>query len=101
MAALGGVAPFNWERGTMRGRRRVWGGRAAVRAVLSMSPVVATRDTPVLKACYARRRAAGTRKQVACIACMHTLLTIMHAMVREMPPWQPREVSSASHPRAS
>ena len=78
----------------MRGRRRVWGGRAAVRAVLSMSPVVATRDAPVLKACYARRLAAGTRKKVACIAWMHTRLTLMHAMVSEMPPWQPREVSA-------
>jgi len=78
----------------MRGRRRGWGGRAAVRAVLSMRPVVATRDAPVLKACYARRRAAGTRKKVACIAWMHTLLTLMHAMVSEMPPWQPREVSA-------
>lgn len=65
-----------------------------MRAVLSMSPVVATRDAPVLKACYARRLAAGTRKKVAFIAWMHTLLTLMHAMVSEMPPWQPREVSA-------
>ena len=34
VAALVGVAPFNRDSGTMRGKRRVWGGRSRVRAVL-------------------------------------------------------------------
>ena len=71
MAALVGVAPFNCESGTMRGRRRGWGGRAEVRAVLSLSPLVATRDNPVIKAFYQRLLAVGTRKKVAFTACMH------------------------------
>lgn len=33
IAALVGVAPFNRDSGTLRGRRAVWGGRARVRAV--------------------------------------------------------------------
>lgn len=33
LAALIGVAPFNRDRGTLRGRRTVYGGRAEVRAV--------------------------------------------------------------------
>jgi transposase len=33
-AALVGVAPLHRERGTLRGRRSVWGGRACVRATL-------------------------------------------------------------------
>src|SRR5439155_3557262 len=32
VAALVGVAPFNRDSGTLRGQRRVWGGRAEVRA---------------------------------------------------------------------
>ena len=36
LAALIGVAPFNRDSGTLRGRRTVYGGRAEVRAVLSM-----------------------------------------------------------------
>jgi transposase len=79
----------------MHGRRRVWGGRAEVRAVLYMSTLVATRYNPVIKAFYARLLAAGKLKNVALTACMHKLLTIMNAMVRDMPPWQPREVSIA------
>ena len=33
--------------------------------------------------------------KVALTACMHKLLTIMNAMVRDLKPWQPREVSLA------
>jgi len=33
IAALVGVAPLNGDRGTMRGRRTMWGGRAHVRTV--------------------------------------------------------------------
>ena len=33
IAALVGVAPFNRDRGAMRGKRHVWGGRSRVRAV--------------------------------------------------------------------
>ena len=36
IAALVGVAPFNRDSGAMRGKRRVWGGRSRVRAVLYM-----------------------------------------------------------------
>ena len=34
MAALVGVAPFNRESGTLRGKRTIWGGRAVVRTAL-------------------------------------------------------------------
>ena len=36
VAALVGVAPFNRDSGTLRGKRTVWGGRARIRAVLYM-----------------------------------------------------------------
>ena len=56
---LKSAPPFNCDSGTMRGRRRVWGGRAEVRAVLYMSTLVATRYNPVIKAFYSRLLAAG------------------------------------------
>ena len=95
LAALVGVAPFNRDSGTLRGRRTVYGGRAEVRAVLYMGALVATKHNPVIKAFYKRLCAAGKAKKVALTACMHKLLTIMNAMVRDMIPWQPREVSIA------
>lgn len=95
LAALIGVAPFNRDSGTLRGRRTVYGGRAEVRAVLYMGALVATRHNPVIKAFYERLRAAGKAKTVALTACLHKLLTIMNAMVRDLKRWQPREVSIA------
>ena len=50
IAALIGVAPLNRDRGTVRGKRAVWGGRAHVRAVLYMSTLAAVRHNAVLKA---------------------------------------------------
>ena len=95
LAALIGVAPVNRDSGTLRGRRPVYGGRAEVRAVWSMGALVATRHHPVIKTFDERLLAAGTAKQVALTACMHQLLTIMNAMVRDLKPWQPQEVPSA------
>jgi transposase len=42
IAALVGVAPLNRDSGTLRGKRTVWGGRAALRAALYMATLVAT-----------------------------------------------------------
>jgi transposase len=95
IAALVGVAPLNRDRGTLRGRRTVWGGRARVRAVLDMGTLVATRHHPVIKAFYERLCAAGKAKKVALTACMRKLLTILNAMLKHRTPWQPREVSIA------
>ena len=95
LAALVGVAPLNRDRGTLRGRRTIWGGRAHVRATLSMSTLVAVRYHAVLKVCYERLRAAGTAAKVALTACMRKLLTILNAMVKHHTPWQPKEVSIA------
>jgi transposase len=92
LAALVGVAPLNWDSGQYRGRRRVWGGRAHVRAVLYMGALVAARFNPVIRAFHARLVAAGKLPKVALVACMRKLLTILNAMVRDRTPWT-REIA--------
>ena len=52
IAALVGVAPFNRDSGTLRGKRAVWGGRARVRATLYMGAMVASRHNPVIRHFY-------------------------------------------------
>ena len=89
IAALVGVAPFNRDSGTLRGKRRVWGGRAQVRAALYMAALVATRFNPVLRSFYQRLCAAGKPKKVALTACMGKLLTILNLMVRQNRHWNP------------
>jgi len=94
MAALIGVAPFNRESGGYRGKRRIWGGRARVRAVLYMGALVATRHNPVIKAFYERLLAAGKEKKVALTACMRKLLTILNAMIKQQTKWQDIHMSA-------
>jgi len=94
IAALVGVAPLNGDRGTLRGRRMMWGGRAHVRTVLYMGTLVATRFHPQIKAFSQRLLAAGKRKKVALTACMHKLLTILNAMLKHRTSWQAQEVQN-------
>lgn len=95
IAALVGVAPLNRDSGTMRGRRQIWGGRAAVRAVLYMAALVASRHNPLIQGHYRRLVAAGKPKKVALVACMRKMLTILNAMVRDDRPWVEPAVTSA------
>jgi transposase len=95
LAALVGVAPLHRDRGTRRGSRTIWGGRAPVRATLYMSTLVAVRYHPVLNACYERLRAKGKAAKLALTACMRKLLTILNAMVKHHKPWHVQEVPSA------
>jgi transposase len=87
IAALVGICPFNRDSGAYRGRRRIWGGRASVRAVLYMAALVATRFNPTIRAYYQKLIAAGKLKKVALVACMRKLLTTMNAMVHNNSTW--------------
>jgi transposase len=87
ISALVGLAPFNRDSGTLRGKRTIWGGRATVRSVLYMSTLVATRYNPVIRDFYQRLCAAGKAKKVALTACMRKLLTILNAILKHRTPW--------------
>jgi transposase len=93
VAALVGVAPLNRDSGSCRGRRKVWGGRARIRAALYMAARVAVRYNPVLKAFYERLREGGKPPQVATVACMRKLLLILNALLKHKTPWSPAPAS--------
>ena len=82
IAKLVGLAPLNRDSGTFRGRRSVWGGRAAARSCLYMLTMVATKHNPRIRAFYARLLAAGKPKMVALTAAMRKFITILNAIVR-------------------
>jgi len=88
IAALVGVAPLARDSGQYRGKRGIWGGRAAVRQILYMAALVGVRWNPVLRALYARLVTAGKAKKVALVACMRKLLTILNAMLATGTPWR-------------
>ena len=87
IAALVGVAPMNRDSGKFRGKRRIWGGRSAVRAVLYMAVLTAIRFNPLISKFYKRLTEAGKPHKVAATASMRKLLTILNAMVRSNQPW--------------
>ena len=87
IAALVGVAPFNRDSGTLRGKRTVWGGRARVRAALYMGALVASRFNPLIRDFYQRLLAASKPKKLALTACMRKLLVILNSMLKHRSPW--------------
>ena len=88
IAALVGVAPYNRDRGTRRGKRAVWSGRSRVRAVLYMGALVASRHNPAIRDFYQRLLAAGKPKKVALVASMRKLLVTLNAMLKHGYPWR-------------
>lgn len=88
IAALVGVAPFNKDSGPRRGKRRIFGGRSAVRRTLYMAALACTRFNPVIKRFYDNLVGRGKEKKVALTACMRKLLVILNAMVRKQEVWR-------------
>jgi transposase len=87
IAKLVGVAPLADDSGPRKGKRRIWGGRRDVRAVVYMAALVAIRHNPAIKVFHSRLIAAGKPKKVAIVACMRKLLTILNAMLRDGAAW--------------
>ena len=97
VAALVGVAPFNRDSGTLRGKRTVWGGRARVRAALYMGALVASRFNPLIRDFYQRLLAAGKPKKLSLTACMRKLLVILNSMLKHRSPWCDLTPTVAGH----
>jgi transposase len=87
VAALVGVAPYDFDSGKLKGMRCIWGGRAPVRNVLYMAALVARRCNPVLKSFNDRLAATGKEPKVVIVAVMRKMITTLNAMVRDDKPW--------------
>ena len=89
IAALVGVAPFNCDSGTLRGQRKIQGGRKRLRRSLYMATLASVRCNPVLRQFYQRLRASGKPAKVALVAAMRKLLLILNAMLKMQTIWRP------------
>lgn len=87
IAALVGVAPLNRDSGTMRGHRRIWGGRSRVRTVLYLATLSAIRFNNVIFSFYQRLVTKGKAKKVAITACMRKFIVILNTMLKTGAPW--------------
>jgi transposase len=64
-AACCGLAPFNRDSGTLRGKRAIFGGRRALRCGLYMAALVAARHNRILRNFYQRLRGNGKPHKAA------------------------------------
>lgn len=87
VAALAGLAPFNVDSGTYRGKRKIGGGRKRIRDALYMAALNAVRRADPFKAFYERLRKAGKPAKLALIAVARKLLTVLNAMMRDRKPY--------------
>ena len=87
-AALVGVAPFVRKSGTMIAPARIHGGRAAVRKILYMAAVTASRHNNILRPFYERLIAAGKPVKVALIAVLRRLVVFANAVLKSGQPWK-------------
>ena len=88
ISALVGVAPFDYDSGTFKGKRAIRGGRAQVRNALYMATLASMRFNPVLKDFAARLAGKGKAAKVVIVACMRKLLTLLNAMIRDNLTWK-------------
>lgn len=88
IASLVGLAPMAHESGVYRGRRRIHGGRSAVRTALFLATLSAVRHDAHMRNFYQRLVNAGKPKKVALVASMRKLLTIINAVFRSGEPYR-------------
>src|SRR5262249_26770111 len=100
VAALVGLAPYDFDSGKLKGRRCIWGGRARVRHGLYMAAMSASNWNPGLKAFQDRLEVAGKKPKVTIVAVMRKMITTLNAMVRDDVVWADRLSSRHSVPTA-
>ena len=87
---LAGVAPIADQSGERDGVRVIWGGRPAVRRILYLAALSATRFNADMKAFYQRLRARGKPPKLALIAVARKLVILANTLISEDRTWQLR-----------
>ena len=90
IAALLGVAPMNWDSGTMRGKRKIKGGRFAVRNALYMPAMtLATRPSKTnMHHFYTQMINRGKPAKIAIIAVMRKLIILANTLIKKNELWK-------------
>jgi len=83
VAALAGVAPYPRESGMWKGKRRIYGGRGAVRKAMYMAARTAARWCPVISEFYNRLKKNGKPFKVNIIACARKMLVHLNTLLKE------------------
>ena len=88
IAALVGLAPYDFDSGKLRGHRSIYGGRMPIRNVLYMAALSASRYNPALRAFSNCLADANKKSKVVIVAVMRKMITTLNAMLRDNTAWQ-------------
>ena len=86
-AALLGVAPFDRDSGTLKGKRFITGGRARPRTLVYIAALAAKRMNNAFKAFAKRLIDAGKPPKVAIVAVMRKLIEAANLILKRQSPW--------------
>jgi transposase len=92
IAALVGVAPYDFRSGRYAGQSHIRGGRKDIRCALHMCVLSAMRFNPVIHRFANRLLAKGKPYKVVSTACIRKLLIILNTMIRNKTLWHPEEI---------
>jgi transposase len=95
IAALAGLAPWDFKSGKWAGQSKIWGGRMPVRNMLYMAALSAIRWNEVISKFYQRLQSQGKKFKVAITACMRKILVILNTLVRNDCLWSPSLTKNA------
>jgi transposase len=82
IAALAGLAPYNRDSGTRKGKRSIHGGRKYVRCALYMAAVTAIKYDNPFRASYRRLTTAGKPFKLAITAVMRKMIVALNSMLK-------------------
>lgn len=87
IAAVTGLAPFNRDSGTLKGKRRISYSRQRVKAVLYMAAMSAIQHNSKIKSFYQKLKKKGKPGKLALTACMRKLVVILNSMLSTGSHW--------------
>jgi len=88
VAALVGVAPWDFKSGRWTGKSSIWGGRRDVRDALYMAAMAARQFNPSIRAFARRLESQGKAFKIVITACMRKLLVMLNSMLRSNASWR-------------
>lgn len=82
-ASLAGLAPFNSDSGSKKGKRHIQGGRQLLRRTLYTPMLCATQHNAIFRDFYQRLRKAGKPHHLATVAVMRKLIRLLNKILAD------------------